>query len=538
MSPIKNFRQLKKSLKDKLVQARNGDRGNILREAAKVQNPAIFSGCDTRTVIGRSIDQELERIYLPPTQLTRDSSIHKETKKFFARSDKHQTICSLVQATTKNSKRKFSLEEQAMMYHIVDKLASTYIGRDQKPLKMKLEGHKVIEHSLHALQLLVERYEIKFSTVIATLLHDWIEDAGMEIYKERTEAERGKGKQRKEKVRTEQEIIDKSIRELYNEFETKDKHMDRNLIIGIEASAMMTTRAYLNYPSYIRGMTHQKRLRRNDSPLGDLIKQRNISQNEIIETTILAKIADKETGMLTWDPFNSVDKLKTLGKAELVINIAREFTSNENTKQYHENIKLMTDQLLISTKKQLNKEAGRAQELLDLVYHKKQPYKQRSKRRFNKNIIGGLYTQIERGTVMRFIKNPDFRGSFYGTILLGSKPQNEFKNLPHMLKRKGETELNTRIRLIVEKSRAENDIIKCNIGEYLAIVKKKTEGTLNKIDVTYLKKNNLHEHLSGLQRKEKAQKIQNYLDTIYAFGVSTVHMVLDQDHFYNFEVIE
>lgn len=543
MSPKtpRNKRQLKKELKRAKLKGESSAIEMLVREEAMKRNPEIlFPG---NNIITEAVDAVMSHNYITPPRLTETSSIHLAARKYFLGKgsvedmvdaaivpfnifydvqpepdmfteeelnlDEHDLevlVESRLRAPDKLTE--FSNSTRNTLYGITKHLCKTYVDENGKPLKMDMKPHWTVEHSLHGLELLHKRIDLKAGTTYAILLHDWIEDAAPQLYRFRTTADmKEEGTNVRERTNT--EIINKAIKDLYDKFSTGDDDHDRNLIVGIESAAVMTTSSYHDYVAYGESLTEEKKKRRHISPLSEEIARLNVSQNEIIESVLLAKLADKETAMMSLNPYIAIKRLKLAGKAHTILDVARDWINKKDLPdKYRESVLTMSTQLATTMYYTLMDEISlHADALLTEIYPQNN-YSKQSENKIKLEIQNGLLAHLETGNEKDNRENKWYGGTYLESVVLGTKPELLHKQIPEMLYREDDDDESVRPFVSEWKAELEKKFPSYNIEEELS----------NRDRFT---------NLSPEEINKEATKLRRYIDRMYAFSRSVRQYAID-----------
>ncbi len=414
MSRENAYRLNESELERQLDEANSNTSRLLLQEqASNAKNPIIYH-YRPNSVLEDTITDAINYWAPQPERLTKESALHQSVEKFYQNSaivihknvsskfkerKKSENIDKIYDAMLADSPNTYSKPEQDLIKKTMEFILSEYEG-----IMMKRKGFHTAEHSLHAAKLLSRVKGVQSQDIITALLHDVIEDTKLK-------------KKQYGSVAAERGAITRASRRIYQALETGNERLDHKLKIATEATVIMTTKSWQDYVSYI-----------------DDVETKGEFEEEIRTSTMLAKMADKQTSMLTWEPFDSSDKLKQLGKAYLVINKAREF-SNSNYERASV-LEDMSRQLAGSIRRACDVEITNGLEFLKNVKKRKQKFDSEiilEPQRLSRAIDKGLLDKWEHGSQRAAYDSVDFAKTLHVALVLGSHPDREWESIPPIL---------------------------------------------------------------------------------------------------------
>lgn len=310
------------------------------------------------------------------------------------------------------------------------------------PRRMKMPRHYLAEHSIHTAYLMnraLRRIEEKereptgrpmlaepvvdntTQTILSltSILHDILEDYWM--------------KRPDHKPNTEQTVIS-GERWIFDSLATGAHDLDEMVHIAAAGVGLLTRRDHLDY----------------DNGLGKLMDAR--AGTNIVPFAICAKLMDKESGVLTWYPFNAQGKLKTTGKAILTLDRARAYLG-ANSSVGGKIISGLSVNLAISLRRKLREEISLCQETYRIAFgeDKYEEVFGLIKEDLNTAIASGLLGQIDTPNTPVSEAQARFARSVYTTLVLGSHPERNYCHLSPLLKKEDEKLQSTRLRILAEQ---------------------------------------------------------------------------------------
>lgn len=411
-------------LEEELQRTQNqGERRLLLQEQAiHAKNPIVYH-YDSDSFLEETITQAIDYWAPQPPGLIEESAIHKSVSGFYEQEGKQErNVDAIYKAIFSESTNKYSEGEQELLKKGVAFILDEYEG-----MWMKKEGFHVAEHSLHAAQLLSRVEGVQSQDLLTTLFHDLIEDKALKD-------EKGKTKKFKT-IAAEKGAITKASNYIYSALATGNEALDRRLRVAKEATIIMTTKSWQDYESYI----------------SDVETKDKEFEEEIITSTMLAKMADKQTSMLTWEPFDNSDKLKQIGKAYLVINKAREVSSFGYERS--DVLEEMSKYLAGSIRRACDTEIKNGLSFLEAVKKGKKPFEPETfiePKRLNAAIDRGLLNKWEYGSERGVYGAIGFSKTLHAAVVLGSHPERDWESIPPIL-RSNKSEKKNRSDLLKEQ---------------------------------------------------------------------------------------
>lgn len=401
----RNNCQLERSeLEDTLQKAESPGQKRVLlqQQAIHAKNPIIYH-YRPESILEKTITETIDYWATQPESLTEKSALHKSANKFY---EKERNLNTVYEATFSESVNEYSQGEQRLL-----KNAIAFILEEYEGMWMKREGFCTAEHSLHAAQLLGKVKGVQSQDLLTALFHDLIEDKALR-------EEDGKTKKFKT-VAAEKGAITRASKRIYNTLKTGDWILDHKLRVAKEATVIMTTKSWQDYESYIDDVE---------------TKDKEIEE-EVRTSTMLAKMADKQTSMMTWEPFDNSDKLKQIGKAYLVINKARDVSSFGYERS--DVLEEMSTYLAGSMRRACDTEIANGLSFLEKTKRKNQRFDPDiilEPERLNRAINNGLLDKWEQGSDRAVYGSIGFAKTLHAAVVLGSHPERDWESIPPMLR--------------------------------------------------------------------------------------------------------
>ncbi|MBN2433493.1 MAG: hypothetical protein JXQ27_18620 [Acidobacteria bacterium] len=320
--------------------------------------------------------------------------------------------------------------------YILDCFGSlTDVGGD--PLRMHIGRHFLVEHSLHAAQILCALVQpVCLGAVLAALGHDLVEDYF--LASDRPDAEW----QLAAYPPNWQTVLESANKRLLAKFCVDDETVNLEIVRGVEAVIKLTRNPLMDYEmDFQMAIAREPELGMFTAGYDTLVTELSQERERLVAYAVMAKAADKISGLLTIAPnFEYRRKLKLYGKSWLVLNQVKKLAGQRSTGRSPRIFVMLADQMAIELRRQLRRELERVRKLLPKLYKAggwsppEDPLGLDIRTR-NEYIRSGDFFRQDSAETDILRRSRDYARTIYSLILLGSKLRPDFAINPGLMRR-------------------------------------------------------------------------------------------------------
>jgi|GEM_PF-5184815 len=305
------------------------------------------------------------------------------------------------------------------------------------PLRMRIGRHFLVEHSLHAAQILCALVQpVCLGAVLAALGHDLVEDYF--LASDRPDAEW----QLAAYPPNWQSVLESANKRLLAKFCVDDEGVNLEIVRGVEAVIKLTRNPLMDYEmDFQMAIAREPELGMFTTGYDALVAELGRERERLVAYAVMAKAADKISGLLTIAPhFEYRRKLKLYGKSWLVLNQVKKLAAQRTTGRSPRIFTLLADQIAIELRRQLRRELDRVRELLPRLYkiggwsQPEDPLGLDIRTR-NEYIRSGEFFRLDSAETDILRRSRDYARTIYSLILLGSKLRPDFAINPGLMRR-------------------------------------------------------------------------------------------------------